>query len=178
MMNILAKFLILIFKDWSIFSAPYLRNFRWFIYRYYYKAPRLYVDTGVTISTAHTNNNSFFNNTGELHLGKGVYIDYSGGVTIGHRVAISEGAKIYTHNHSIHDGYADWHKNDITFSPLSIDNFAWIGANSLIMPSVQWIGEGAIIAAGAVLTKDAEAFCIYAGNPAKCIGKRRVKEDK
>ena len=52
-----------------------------------------------------------------------------------------------------------------------IGNDVWIGANAIILPGIT-IGDGAVIAAGAVVTKDVEAYGIVAGNPAKMIRKR------
>lgn len=54
---------------------------------------------------------------------------------------------------------------------------AWIGANVLIMAGIQ-IGNGSIIAAGSVVTKDIPAYCIYGGNPAKFIKLRFAEEDQ
>ena len=54
---------------------------------------------------------------------------------------------------------------------MEIGNRAWIGPNTVILHSVH-IGEGAVVAAGAVVTKDVEAFSIVAGIPAKKIGER------
>ena len=175
-MKLIYKFLIILVKDFSIFSSPGLRGIRWWLYRKFFKAPKLFVDSHVTIAIAHTNLAAKFNVLGELNIGKDVYIDYSGGVTIGNRVAISEGAKIYTHNHEIHDGNKDWHNNPIKFSSIIIEDYAWISASAIVLPSVDVIGEGAIIAAGAVLTKNAERYGIYAGNPARKIGQRRINE--
>jgi acetyltransferase-like isoleucine patch superfamily enzyme len=52
----------------------------------------------------------------------------------------------------------------------------WIGAGSIIMAGVT-IGDGAIVAAGSVVTKDVEPYCIYGGCPAKLI-RRRFTEEK
>lgn len=52
-----------------------------------------------------------------------------------------------------------------------VEDHAWIAYRALILPGVA-IGEGAIVAAGAVVTKDVEPFSIVAGNPAKKIGER------
>jgi len=131
----------------------------------------------VTISTAHYNPKSYFRSYGQVNIGSDVYIDFSGGVEIYERTAISESVKIFTHNHTIHDESKDWMSNPVKFKPLRIERYVWIGANALIMPSVEIIGEGAIIAAGAVLTKDAEPYGIYGGNPAKKIAERRLNEN-
>lgn len=59
--------------------------------------------------------------------------------------------------------------------PTTIGDGAWIGMRAMIMPSVT-IGEGAIIAAGAIVTRDVPACSIVGGNPAKVI-KLRFSED-
>jgi acetyltransferase-like isoleucine patch superfamily enzyme len=55
--------------------------------------------------------------------------------------------------------------------PVAIENDVWIGGRVVILKGVT-IGEGAIIGAGSVLTKDIPPYCIFAGNPAKKIGVR------
>ena len=52
-----------------------------------------------------------------------------------------------------------------------IGDRAWIGYRAIILPGVK-IGEGAVVGAGAIVTKDVEAFSIVAGNPARKIGER------
>jgi acetyltransferase-like isoleucine patch superfamily enzyme len=52
---------------------------------------------------------------------------------------------------------------------LKIGNDVWIGANAIILPSVNYIGDGAIIGAGAIVTKNVPDFAIVVGNPAKII---------
>jgi acetyltransferase-like isoleucine patch superfamily enzyme len=56
--------------------------------------------------------------------------------------------------------------------PVVIKDKAWIGCRSIILKGVT-IGEGAVIAAGSVVTKDVPAFTIYGGAPAKFIGERK-----
>lgn len=52
--------------------------------------------------------------------------------------------------------------------PIVINNHVWIGENSVILKGVT-IGEGAVIAASSVVTKDIPPHCIAAGSPAKVI---------
>ena len=52
---------------------------------------------------------------------------------------------------------------------LVIGNDVWIGHNAIILPSVSNIGDGAVIGAGSVVTKDVPPFAVVAGNPAKII---------
>lgn len=61
-----------------------------------------------------------------------------------------------------------------TKGPIAIGNDVWIGARSIIMSGVT-IGDGAVIAAGSIVTRDVAPYCIYGGNPARFI-KRRFDE--
>lgn len=90
-------------------------------------------------------------------------IDFTGGLTIGENVLISEGVKIYTHSH----GYNP--KSKPALKPLVIEDNVWIGANSIILENVDVIGEGAIIGAGSVVTKSVLKHSLVGGNPAKTI---------
>ncbi len=60
----------------------------------------------------------------------------------------------------------------IESNPLEVGNDVWIGAGVIILPKCRKIGNGAIIAAGSVVTKDVPAFTVVAGNPAQPIRKR------
>jgi len=62
------------------------------------------------------------------------------------------------------------HENDVV-APVSIGDFVWIGVNVTVLPGVT-IGEGAIVAAGAVVTRDVPALAVVAGVPARVIGQR------
>ncbi len=55
--------------------------------------------------------------------------------------------------------------------PVSIGNDVWIGARVIILPGVT-IGDGCVIGAGAVVTKDVPAYSVCAGNPAKVVKER------
>lgn len=60
-------------------------------------------------------------------------------------------------------------------SPV-IGNDVWIGGNAIILPSVSSIGDGSVIGAGAVVTKDVPDFAVVVGNPAKIIKYRFPEE--
>lgn len=70
----------------------------------------------------------------------------------------------------------EWPKNDF-HTPVIIGNDVWIGSNALIMQGTN-IGDGAVIAAGAVVTKDVESYAIVGGVPAKLIRYRFDKETR
>jgi acetyltransferase-like isoleucine patch superfamily enzyme len=64
---------------------------------------------------------------------------------------------------------------DLTFAPVVIEDGAWIGAGSIILPGVT-IGEGAVVGAGSVVTKDVPPMAVAVGNPAQVIRQRGVDE--
>ena len=84
-------------------------------------------------------------------------------------ITIGKGAKI-SHNVTIMDG--DGHSIEydgyISVKPVVIEDDVWIGTKAIILKGVT-IGEGSIVAAGAVVTKDVPSHSLVAGNPAKVI---------
>ncbi len=106
----------------------------------------------------------------DISFNRNVEIDYSGGVIIGNNVWISQNVLIETHEHLISKApKSQW---VIKRSQLVIEDEAWIGANAIILESVNRIGKGAIVAAGAVVIKDVPDMAIVGGVPAKYIGTR------
>ena len=67
-------------------------------------------------------------------------------------------------------------KDNIEFIPLKIGNDVWIGHNAIIMPHVREIGDGAVIAAGAVVNKDVPPYAVVVGNPSRAVRYRFSKE--
>jgi virginiamycin A acetyltransferase len=55
------------------------------------------------------------------------------------------------------------------FSPLAIGNDVWLGHNSIIMPGVERVADGAVVAAGAVVNKDVPPYAVVVGNPARVV---------
>ena len=107
-----------------------------------------------------------------IHIGENVFINSNctmqdqGGVYIGDDVLIGHNVCLLTLNHDFEiEKRAELHP-----SPVHIKDKAWIGSNTTILPGVT-IGEGAIVAAGAVVTKDVMAKTIVGGVPAKLIKK-------
>ena len=105
-----------------------------------------------------------------IHIGKFVFINSGctfqdqGGITIGDGCLIGHNATIATLNHDKDPE----RRGDNYPSPVVIGNGVWIGSNVTVLPGVT-IGDYAIIAAGAVVTKDVAAGTIVAGTPAKVI---------
>lgn len=101
-------------------------------------------------------------------IGNDAMLDGRCGITIGNNVSISMGVWIWTMEHDPQDpGYG------IKSGVVQIDDYAWISCRVVILPGVK-IGRGAVVAAGAVVTKDVEPFSIVGGVPAKKIGTRTV----
>lgn len=89
-------------------------------------------------------------------------------VTIGKYVCINDGVVILSASHDVSD--PSWrHKK----APIFIDDYAWIATNAIILPGVN-IGKGAIVGAGAVVSKNVNDYAIVIGNPAKEITKKRI----
>ncbi len=101
-------------------------------------------------------------------IGGNVEIDWSGGLVIGTRTVITTGASVHTHVHGA-DGLDPWAKAQ--FKPLRIGRNVWIAAEAMILPQVSKIGDGAVVAARAVVTKDVPPRVVVAGNPARVIKK-------
>ena len=82
----------------------------------------------------------------------------------------------YVHRYGKHHKNADYENGEIRDNePVVIGNDVWIGANAIILPGVR-IGDGAIIAAGAVVTKDVIPCSVVGGVPARFIRYRYEKE--
>ena len=103
------------------------------------------------------------NNT---HINQGCILDGRGNITIGNSVSISHRVSILTGSHDVHSKTFQ-----ALFSPVIIDDYVWIGINATILPGIH-IGKGAVVAAGAVVTKDVPPYSIVGGIPAKTIGTR------
>ena len=107
--------------------------------------------------------NSLLKIGSDSQINKGVELDYSGDLIIENNVVVSEYVSIMSHDHGLEP------KSKPNKRSKLISANVWIGARSIILPQVRSIGEGAIIAAGAVVTKDVPEKVIVAGNPAKVI---------
>lgn len=104
-------------------------------------------------------------------ISHGTIITTAGSVTIGSNVLIGYGARILSANHKIPENRGlIWGAGHET-SPIVIDDDVWIGANAIILPGIR-IGKGAVVAAGAIVTKNVEPYSIVAGVPAKIIRMR------
>jgi acetyltransferase-like isoleucine patch superfamily enzyme len=113
----------------------------------------------------------FYTNFGAfIHLGKHVFINHAcsfldmGGITVEDHVLIGPKVNLITENHPL----SPPERRDLVTKPILIKKNAWIGAGSTILPGVT-IGENAVVAAGAVVSKDVKANTVVGGVPANFI---------
>jgi acetyltransferase-like isoleucine patch superfamily enzyme len=130
------------------------------------------IEPGATVNTSL----KIFGGRGKVSIGRDSTIQieclFAGvGMTelrIGANVAIAYRVTILLGGHDPQDPHFAG-----VVAPVVIEDFAFVGANVVIMPGVT-IGRGAVVAAGAVVTKDVAPFTIVGGNPARPIGNRRT----
>lgn len=88
-------------------------------------------------------------------------------VSIGSNVVVNDGVRLLTGTHLV-----DSPSFEQVNRPIVIDDYAWICTGAMVLPGVR-IGKGAVVAAGAVVSKDVMALSVVAGNPA-CLVKQRA----
>ena len=99
-------------------------------------------------------------------IGPKVLLDARSGLVLHRNVTVAYDSIIWTLHHDM---------NSLSFQaiggPVEIGEYAWICSRSIILPGIK-IGKCAVVASGAVVTKDVEDYAIVAGIPARVIGKR------
>ncbi len=103
-------------------------------------------------------------------INAGCLLYTTGGLTIGRQVSVSAGVWLVTGTHGIND--PDFLA---AFYPIVIGDYAWIGSRAIIQAGVT-IGEGAIVMAGAVVTRDVPPYAIVGGVPARQVGERALRD--
>lgn len=99
-------------------------------------------------------------------VGRQTLLDCRGGVRLGRSVNVSSQVMIMTAKHLVNDPAFE-----ASFEPVAIGDRAWIAVRAILLGGVT-IGEGAVVAAGAVVTANVEPYTIVGGIPARPIGRR------
>jgi putative colanic acid biosynthesis acetyltransferase WcaF len=113
----------------------------------------------------------FFNPRGlsigaNTFIGNDAFLDARRGITIGNCVVTGSEVAIYTLQHDIDDpGFG------VEGGPVKIDDYVYLGTRSIVLPSIH-IGTGAVVMAGAIVTRDVPAYAIVGGVPARFIRER------
>lgn len=106
------------------------------------------------------------------YSGIGVDCVLSGRVTIGNNVMMGPRSVLIARNHAFQDTEIPMNRQGFAEErPIVIGDDVWIGTNVIVLPGVS-VGHGAILAAGAVVSKDVQPYSIVGGNPARRIGSR------
>jgi acetyltransferase-like isoleucine patch superfamily enzyme len=108
------------------------------------------------------------------HLKSNNLIECGGGTKIGRYFHTGRGLAVFSTNHDYDGGDAIPYSSKEIAKPVVIKDFVWCGANVTILPGVT-IGEGAVVGACAVVTKDVPPMAVVGGNPARIL-KYRDKE--
>jgi len=114
----------------------------------------------------------------KVKFGKGVFINHSailsasGGIEFEDGSMAAPGLRIATINHDMNERHAIY-----TYGKVTVKKNAWIGMNVTICPGVT-IGEYAVVAAGAVVTKDVPDYAVVGGVPAKVIRMQDSSEQR
>jgi putative colanic acid biosynthesis acetyltransferase WcaF len=107
----------------------------------------------------------------EVGVADGAYLYNQAPISLGHRVVVSQGAQLCTGTHDYEDpGFP------LVARPIHVGAHAWIAAEAFVHPGVT-IGEGAVIGARSVVTKDMPAWTVCAGHPCQPLKPREMKGD-
>ncbi len=161
------------FLWWGVGYVPFHH-----IRRFFYRLFGMKIGSGSTIHMmARIYDPSYIRIGDDTIIGERVSLDgrkqmvnSKGGLEIGNHVDIASEVMIWTSQHDLTS--PTWGAIE---EKVVIDDYVFIGPRSIILPGVH-IGRGAVVAAGAVVTKDVASLDIVAGIPAKPIAKRPVTQ--
>lgn len=167
---VLGVFMFLVFTMPTLFLFDYARNtYRNFMLRHVYRMK--------LAKTAVIYGGFEIRSPWNIHIADGAIVgdesklDGRNGIFIGKNVNLSTGVWIWTEQHDINDPH--FYSNE-TGGAVIVQDRVWISSRVTVLPKTK-IYEGAVVAAGAVVTKNCEAYTIYGGIPAKKIGERSKK---
>lgn len=132
----------------------------------------VYLGHNTILKGYHKNEMSIGDNT---WIGQCCFFHSGGGITIGRAVGVGPYVKILTSVHKDGDFAAPVMYQELEFGEVVIEDGCDIGVGAIILPGVR-IGEGAIVGAGAVVTRDVPPYSVVAGVPARVLRKRGEQE--
>jgi acetyltransferase-like isoleucine patch superfamily enzyme len=125
---------------------------------------------------------TYFRYPWKISIGSGVSINRGcefygsmvagqGEITVGDHCAFGPRVRVLSASH-------DYHRLDLPdkAASVTIGNYVWVGAGATILPGVT-IGDGAVVAAGSIVTRDVAAYAIVAGNPARFLKLRELDDE-
>lgn len=104
-------------------------------------------------------------------IGRYCLLDGRGGITIGANVNVSSYTLMITGTHDL-----DSPRFEASFAPIVVEDYAWLATRVTVLPGVT-VGRGAVIAAGALLTRDAAPMTVYTGVPARPVRARTAEPE-
>lgn len=160
---------LLIFSN-SLFDFPFFLFIRrWVLEKVFKTGTNCYFGNNIKFYRSHSSDSGTLSIGNNVHISDGVRIDFSGNVQVEDNVTISFDTCIHSH---IHKRTKKGINSNIKYTKVVIENQAWIGSRSIILPQVNKIGAGATVGAGSVVTKEVAPNVTVVGNPAKEINKK------
>ena len=159
-------------KKFNIVSFLKIREIRYLIYKKRLKScgDKVTICSGTRI---HVAKNLIIGDN--VRIGEKSRLSAIGGITIGNNVSLGPEVLIWTSNHNYENPEKLPYDEKSKLKPVKIEDNVWIGARVCITPGVT-IGEGAVIAMGAVITKDVPQCAVVGGNPAKVLKYRNIEK--
>lgn len=102
----------------------------------------------------------------DVFVAEHAMLDGRGGLTIGASTSINSGVQLWTAQHDIRSPDFAYAK-----APIRIGHHAWVCSRAIVLPGTT-IGDGAVVAAGAIVSRDVAPWTVVAGNPAVKIANR------
>lgn len=162
--TVILEFEVMILHFVGIVPCHYFR-------RFFYRLGGIKIGKGSTLHTGARFYNPKNIVIGEDSIvGEGSVLDGRDKLTIGNHVDIATDVMIYNCEHDVRS--LDFHAVP---APVVIEDYVFIGPRAIILPGVT-IKKGAVVGAGAVVTKNVEEYSIVGGVPAVKIGEREAKD--
>ena len=108
----------------------------------------------------------------DTYVGPGSFLGAGGGIAIGKRCLLGASVDLLAENHRCEDPERPIREQGVSRRGIAVGDDVWIGNKAVVLDGVR-IGEGAVIGAASVVTRDVPSFAVVAGNPARLLRTRR-----